>query len=34
MLEEDLEIFNKFLEENKNMCRNTIKIAEEETQKK
>ena len=34
MLEEDLDAFNKFLEENKNKCRNAITRAEEETKKK
>ena len=34
MLEDDLEQFNEFLDENKNNCRNTIKKAEEEAQKK
>ena len=34
MLSEDLEAFNKFLEENKNKCRNAINLAEEETKKK
>ena len=34
MLEEDLEEFNKFLEEKKNKSRNAIKKAEDETKKK
>jgi len=34
MLEEDLETFNKYLEENKMMSRNTIKKAEDETKLK
>lgn len=34
MLEEDIEAFNKFLEENKNNSRQAIKAAEEETKKK
>lgn len=34
LLEEDLEKFNMFLNDNKNKCRETIKEAEEETQKK
>ncbi len=34
MLEEDLEAFNKFLEENKNNSRQAIKLAEDETKKK
>ena len=34
MLEEDLELFNKFLEENKNNSRAAIKAAEDETKLK
>ena len=34
MLEEDLEAFNKFLEQNKNRCRVSIKLAEDESKKK
>jgi len=34
MLEEDLEAFNKFLEENKNNSRAAIKMAEDETKQK
>ncbi|KAL4444412.1 hypothetical protein ABPG74_016705 [Tetrahymena malaccensis] len=34
MLEEDIEAFNKFLEENKNNSRQAIKAAEDETKKK
>ena len=34
MLEEDLEAFNKFLEENKNKSRTAIKKAEDETKNK
>ena len=34
LLEEDLELFNKFLEENKNNSRAAIKAAEDETKMK
>jgi len=34
MLEEDLENFNKFLEENKNNSRKAIKSAEDKTKEK
>lgn len=34
LLEEDLELFNKFLEDNKNNSRNAIKKAEDETKAK
>lgn len=34
MLEEDLNAFNNFLEENKNKSRQTIKDAEDETKRK
>lgn len=34
MLEEDLDNFNNFLEENKNNSRAAIKLAEEETKRK
>ena len=34
MLEKDLDAFNKFLEENKNLSRQAIKMAEDETKRK
>jgi len=34
MLEKDLDAFNRFLEENKNLSRQAIKMAEDETKRK